>query len=347
MKNDKRVEYLNSTEIMLLPQTKREKYLKDLTSLRRQMRSLIGYQDSPYSIKGGLKQTISSVVSHYGMEDSVNVAYSKIMESFVGAQIYKEEVKGIYDRKFEYDHASKEDKKKMKKVYSPIDYMDLKTMYHFYKFRQKIIELDQQRIQETGKRTVSQAGFDQLLADARKACFAERGVKNLFFSEYDINFKSSPIASFSPINALQSKQENAPLIEDLELSLTAQEDLKHLPVEHFIKADVLRYMLSYVDKTKSLTAIEKLELRGLYTEKAVSKIKSMKVCKPAKEVLADRYNFSGQVFTFEEDQNKELSLTGEDFKELRQNGLSVYRANGRTEEKTDKDMVDGQISWNL
>ena len=173
MKPSKNVEYLRAMDLAKLSPEEREKYRDDVMELRKKMRALVAYQDSHEDIDGDFKPTINTILKKYGLEDDRAEVSAKIMRVFLGDKVYFETIRPIYERKAEYDKGDKNYKKYHDKVYPLVDYFDIPTLYHYYKFRQAILKKHKENC--VGKPTYpfTAIGLDRItFADGSKGTYA-------------------------------------------------------------------------------------------------------------------------------------------------------------------------------
>ncbi len=274
MKDSTRIPYYRSIELATLPDSEKEEYNKKYLSLRRKMRSLIAHQEVRDD-----KPNMMTYISKSNLRDFRYIANAKIMEAFIGKQRYMEEVLEYYDSRK-----------------SPIDNFDLYTMYHFYRFKEKIMKEASNTI--INSRTLNPEkpinfDFNSVLAKAEKEYFSKSDINNMFVNRGWFKFINSPIKSYKTItkrqeDKLKEYQKNysdKPNEEAL--------DIAQIPCEYEIKADVLYYMLSKVEK--NIGPYEADRLRLAYTGTFAKNFENLSMSKYAIEYLKDLYNFSGNI----------------------------------------------------
>ncbi len=265
-------------------------YQDTIYSLRKQMRSLIAHQDSQLSISGRHKYTINNIIGAYGLKNNRSYANTKIMRTFVGEELYKGEVLPIYQAQREYKNAKKSARAGMDTVGSPMDYMDLPTMYYFYKFRSEIVKAYEEKLAKGGKLGT----FDALIEGVYNDKFSEPTKENMFFTKRSVRLSKDEVKGFVNIGVLQSRRireaektaKNASNAKDIL-------DVANLPVTEDIKADVMNYMISYVEKTKDINETEfgNMTPATWYTLKSIKTIASRKYNNAESKYMLQQYNF--------------------------------------------------------
>ena len=294
-KKNTRIPYYRSIDYVKLSAEERTQYDKDKLALRRNMRALVAYQDNPDCTDGSTKKTMNSVFERYRLSGDRSYAVSEVMRAFWGNDRYEDEIIPIYARKNEYDNAHPSDKKYFDKTYSPTDYMSIETMYHYYKFRKTIMDLDSKQ---------KFASFDKLLDTAREKYMSKPNAGNMYFSPKDLSLEKTAIPSYTNIIAQQRKisqdvaKTGAITINDQTVQLSDKEIMEYTntPITEFIKADVVNYMLSYVDETKkSLSEATRQGLKQWYTAMATNGIIKRGLSEHTEEALKAAYTFAENV----------------------------------------------------
>ncbi len=291
METNGRVKYLRLTELGLLSTEDRVAYDNEVSALRRQMRALLAHQDNPESITNRIKYTINDIINGYRLRDNRSHAQAKIMRIFVGDNKYRNVVMPIYEAKKVYESASKLTRGNMDRVGSPMDYMDLPTMYYFYKFRSEILKAYEARV-ISGKKLDD---YDRLVEDVYSEHFATPSKENMFFQQKDINFLVSPVSSYVNICMQQQKREERAERDATDYPGEADEIrlIAELPITELIKADVMNYMISYVEKCKVYDEkdFDNISPSLWYTLKSIKTIGSRKYKLPQSKYMIEKYNF--------------------------------------------------------
>ena len=250
-----KVEYLIWQEREKMSYLDIHNYNKNVHNLARDMRALIAYQDNATTINGDDKMTINSVVRRCGLQDAPNYVNSRIMQEFLGAELFNRFAMPLYDAKAKYDAMTPADKKNVECPKSPIDYFSIPTMYHFYRFRDEILRLmKSNNFAKSG--TVKLVELDNVLRTAKTNYLDTSDYNNMYFNpQSDIMINQQPLAAYVPIKELQRRIDKNG-INGEEISVAA---------DKLIKAEVTGYMLSYIDKIKNLSTAQIDEIRGLYT----------------------------------------------------------------------------------
>jgi len=285
------VKYLRKIELAKLPQSEREEYNTVYNALRKQMRSIIAHQDSPTSITGRHKYTINSIIGAYGLKDNRSYANTKIMSTFAGEDLYKNEILPIYQAQREYNRAKGRDKKNMQKAGSPMDYMDLATMYYFYKFRSEIVKAYEEKLEKGGKLGT----FDGLIEGVYKAKFSKPTKDNMFYSVKNLGVTKDAVSGFVNVDIMQNRQEKNAEKEASKVQSGGDDiiSVSKLPITEIIKADVMHYMISYVEKTKDIDEAEfgNMTPATWYTLKSVKTIATRNYNNAQRDYMLGKYNF--------------------------------------------------------
>ena len=93
-----RIGYLTEYEYLTLPADKKYQYIKKLENLKRRMRSLIADQENSLNV----------VKFYMGYSEIQDKAYfnSSMLKSFVGKELYYDDIRRIKNGKEAYDRAS-------------------------------------------------------------------------------------------------------------------------------------------------------------------------------------------------------------------------------------------------
>ncbi len=329
----KKVEYKIFSEKEAMSYLERHNYSVDEYNLRRDMRALIAYQDNPLTVNGEDKLTINSVAKRCGLEQVPTYVNSRIMEVFLGQNTFNSFAKPLYEAKAKYDALPIDKKKEAKDPKSPIDYFSLPTLYHFYRFRNEILDLMKaNNFARSG--TVKLADFDKILNTAKANYLDKSDYNNMYYNpQSDIMIESTPLTSYTSIKELQRRiDENGINGEEI-----------NVPADKLIKAEVTGYMLSYVDKIKNLSKGQMDEIRGLYTtysrryiDKNMPAIRNADgtVIEPKSRLfMLEMCNYGGNVYeAVNHIGNKESSsnnLTAEEVKEIAKTGYGYEKETGQ------------------
>lgn len=257
---------------------------KSYESLRRIMRSLIADQNNTLTNIG--RYGINGVAHKYGFHNNENIVNTKIMESFLGEVKY-EVARQIYKSKEEFDEYSDSYKKAhgLKDPKSPIDYLNLRSMFHFYNYRKLIIKNSKLK-DEDGVKVYQD--LDKLLKATRDQFYTKSDETNMFLKQSEIGFDSNPIRSYQSVSSLMKKQrEGKNPVEISELT----------PVDLMLKKQVLDYLLEETKEKHNLDQETFDNMKGYYYSGFVTVIKKKGYAKPVeseklKEIVG---NFTGDL----------------------------------------------------
>ena len=302
---------------------KKERSYEDL---RRVMRSLIADQNNTLTNIG--KISINSVANKYGFHNNENIVNTKLMESFLGSEKY-EIAREMYKAKEDYDGYSDKYKKAhgIKDPKSPIDYLNLRSMFHFYNYRKLVIKNSKLK-DEDGVRVYKD--LDKLLAATREEFYKKSDESNMFLKQNEIGFDLKPIRSYQTISSLSKKQkEGKNPVEISELT----------PVDLTLKKQVLDYLLDETKEKCNLDEETYNNMKGYFYSGFVSVIKKKGYAKPVesaklKEIIGNFtgdlnfrtvYNNKKQIEDVENLESKEsIMLSSEEYTLFNKDGKYYY-----------------------
>ena len=292
MKPAKKIEYLRAMDLAKLSDEEKIQYREDVMELRKKLRALVAYQDSSDTLDGGFKPTINTILKSYGLEYDRAEVSAKIMRVFFGEKVFFESIAPIYEKKAEYDNSDKQYKKTHDKVYAPVDYFDIPTLYHYYKFRQKILEKHQENRSGVVKYPWNAFGLDRIIYDASEEYFGKSGIDNMYYRPTDIRLISEPTKGYVNIGNLQAR-----FLKEIEKDDTLtdfeKESMGDISIIDVIKGDINRYMMSYALAHSSSMERNNVydTLVHRYSKVAVASIKKRCYVKKAEDYLLERHCF--------------------------------------------------------
>ena len=292
MKPSKKIEYLRAMDMAKLGEDERAQYREDVMELRKKLRALVAYQDSSETIDGDFKPTINTILKKYGLEYDRAEVSAKIMRVFFGDKIFFETIRPIYEKKAEYDNGDKSYKATHSKVYAPVDYFDIPTLYHYYKFRQAILRKHKENSAGIVKYPWNAFGLDRIIYDAHSEYFGECTIDNMYYRPTDLRIISEPTKGYVNMGSLQSR-----FLKEVEkdegLTEFEKEGMSDISIIDVIKGDVNRYMISY-----ALAHANSMEKNNMYdslvhrySKVAVASIKKRCYVKKAEDYLLERHSF--------------------------------------------------------